>query len=540
MNGFAHDLLAALAERLSPSQDSIEWPKPPRLKDYVTKLLNVTLDPWQVILCDELEARFLQQQADRRKNQLVFTHAPPQWGKSVIQSVYFPAWAIGVKPDLRVGICTYNIEKSKEFTAGIRDALASADHQEFFPNPMGHVKRSAPAEAFSTPARMARRDVQRSVKAIGITTGATGRGFDLLDLDDLYASPEDAESAAINRATCDFVEKTVMARLHPGVMVAMAMHRYHHTDAGNLVLTKFGKLRAEKGLPAFHFMRFPTFADGNLHGDDPTGREPGELLSPRMEREIMEAIRDEQPEFFRAYHQGEPGDYGGTEYKRSWFDATILLSRSPLKSFVRAWDVAVTANKGSNFTASALGGFLNPTDMHLYEVTEDKVKVNEIIDLIYDTSLRDPKGTMIAIEDTGITAKIISDMRLDPRFMRTVIIPVPPLGKSKAYRFKGFAAMARNGHVWTHDCTVPVRNGGLDVTSSRRWKELMLSRLEFIRNLDTDVDDVMDAIAILWTAAIEQPAGIAVPDTEPLGGTILSGMSPTARQFLANLEKQAR
>ena len=73
-------------------------------------------------------------------------------------------------------------------------------------------------------------------------------------------------------------------------------HRYHEDDLA-------GRLLQEGG---WEYYRFPALADANEDGSDPTGREAGELLSPRRSGEWLAAQETGNPLTSLGQFQGRP------------------------------------------------------------------------------------------------------------------------------------------------------------------------------------------------------------------------------------------
>ena len=123
-----------------PVNDEFASPAP-SLAAFTESTLPVTLDPWQIALCERLEA--LRYQTGQR----ILIHAPPQAGKSVIVSQRFPAWLLGVKPSERVKLACYNITHATRFGGIVRGLMQSPEFHSAFPSPASAVPSlSAKAE----------------------------------------------------------------------------------------------------------------------------------------------------------------------------------------------------------------------------------------------------------------------------------------------------------------------------------------------------------------------------------------------------------
>jgi len=206
----------------------------------------------------------------REKGLRILVHGPPQFGKSLPVSKRFPAYALGVNPLLRIVLAGYNVSHAKGFCEVVRDVMNGPEFREMFPSTDSFVPRNASAEMFSTAARAALQDGQDSLTAVGLLSGFTGKGADILIIDDPYASPDDARSEAVNERVWRWWSELAKVRIHDDTNVIVMFHRYHEDDFA-------GRLMAEGD---WEYYRFPAIADENETGDDPTGRVAGALLSP--------------------------------------------------------------------------------------------------------------------------------------------------------------------------------------------------------------------------------------------------------------------
>jgi predicted phage terminase large subunit-like protein len=306
-------------------------PTPPTLAAFVEQTTALGMEPWQRIICERLE-RLLSERGAR-----VLVHGPPQFGKSLVISQRFPAYALGRAPLLRVRTACYNISHAARFTKVNLELMRDPSYAAHFPGVA--VPALAPADEWSTTARAALRDANPSVKALGLGTGFTGLGVDVLIVDDPYKNAQEARSAAVNLALRDWWQQVVIPRLNPDANVVVMFHRWWEGDFAGWLIEQGG----------WEVLRFPALADGGP--DDPTGRAVGEPLSPRFTREYLAAQRAAMGTAFEALYQGTPYPAEGTMFKPG---GVVFVDAPPRgATFVRGWDIGATADAGDP-TASAL------------------------------------------------------------------------------------------------------------------------------------------------------------------------------------------
>jgi predicted phage terminase large subunit-like protein len=226
---------------------------------------------------------------------LVF--APPRHGKSELLK-HYAAWFLGRFPDKTVAVASYNDELAADFGRAVR-AILNAHGKELF----GVTIATDSSAAY----RFSIADHDGGMYAVGVGGSMTGRGADLLILDDVVKSDVEALSETTQRRHWDWWRSTAMTRLEPGAAIVGIGTRW---SVGDLL----GRL-ADSG--SFDVVRLPALAED----DDLLGREPGEALWPaRYSTETLESIKAEQGGFWWAsMYQGTPEPMSGNLFPRDLF-----------------------------------------------------------------------------------------------------------------------------------------------------------------------------------------------------------------------------
>lgn len=415
----------SLAERLSGFR-RVDLP----FADFVERTVNFKLHSWQRdYLCPML------QRCRTEKGLRIAMHGPPQFGKSIVASQRLPADLIGRDPKHRVGLACYNETHATGFGQVIKDLMLSPEFQAIYGD-LG-IRPDAPAGRFFTSQRKAEGDAQPSFLAMGLLSGFTGKGVDTLIIDDPYASAEDARSEAINEKVWRWWAQTAGVRISEEANVIVMFHRYHEDDfAGRLLST--GK---------FEYVRFPAIADDNLDGSDPTGRNPGELLSPMRSREWLQAQEDADPKTFLGQFQGKPRPDEGQLFQREYFRKEP--SAPKLDRWVRFWDLATKSDQTGDFTAGALVGIGPDHTIYLRDMVRFRAEWPEACETIVAVTSRDSLNCQregadyqVGVEKVAWMQPMIQDLFRKAIFDHVPLVPVKPKGKKKE-RASGWAARAR-------------------------------------------------------------------------------------------------
>lgn len=127
---------------------------------------------------------------------------PPRSLKSLLCSVLFPAWLLGIRPGEAVLCVSYAQPLAEQFARQTRQIMESEPYRATFSTRVSREKRAA--DHFET-----NQGGMRIATSVGGTV--TGRGGDIIILDDPM-KPEEAVSEAGRRSTLEFVRGTLASR----------------------------------------------------------------------------------------------------------------------------------------------------------------------------------------------------------------------------------------------------------------------------------------------------------------------------------------
>ena len=263
---------------------------------------------------------------------------PARHGKSEFLSVNTPIWFLEKWPDKFVMSISYGSELATDFSLKVRDTLQNED--------LHHLLR--------TRIRQDKKRVDRwltpnggGLTAAGIGGPLTGRGADLMLIDDYIKNAEDSMSIPQLKKTWEWFKSTAYTRLEPGASCVILATRWNVNDLIGMAL---------KHMPDENWkvINLPALAEAN----DPLGREIGEALWPeRFSRERLLRIKTALGDYWwSAMYQQQPkasmaGQDLGNMIKivaPSEVPEDIAQSKS-----IRAWDLAATEG-GGDFSAGPL------------------------------------------------------------------------------------------------------------------------------------------------------------------------------------------
>lgn len=400
----------------------------PRLAAFVEATTNITLEPWQRVICERLE-RLKDEQAQR-----ILIHGPPQAGKSIIISQRWPAWALGRNPLLRLRLACYNLTHAERFSKVNLAIMQSDDYRAAFPSSDARVPDRASGEEWSTQARAALLDANPSFKALGLGTGFTGLGVDTLIIDDPYKNRDDALSETINASVWGWWSDVVLPRLNPATNVVVMFHRWQDNDLAGRLIQQGG----------WELLRFPAIADGGEH--DPTGRELGAVLSPRYPLDYLEDVKCKQGSSFYALYQGTPRAPEGDYFKRGWFE---IVPAVPAECrYVRYWDLAAGTSAQADYTAGVLMARSDAGYYYVVDVRHGRWAAHERNAVIRQTAALDRQQyghVKTYIEQApGLSKEPTEDL---VRQLAGYSVYADKVTKDKVSRAEPFQAQAQAGNV---------------------------------------------------------------------------------------------
>lgn len=482
-------VLSELSSQIRVEQDKSHL----RFEDYAAQTVDFDLDPWQ----SDHFLPILGKCAMAKRKRLMI-HAPPQAGKSVFMSGRYAAFILGMDPFAKICLCAFNEDRAVEFSKLVLETLRSEEHLKFFGGddrsiPVGSgASVAASAKSWKTKARAGLVDTQMSVRAVGLTVGVVGSGFDHIIIDDPYSGWEDSISEATNRRLWYLYKKVILPRIKDGNLYWM-FHRWHPMD----IIGKI--LEDEPGV--WDYVRFPEMADENEDGSDPTGRAVGELLSPRMSLEDSLKIIENDPGTWMALHQGTPTAEEGGLIRPDQFvfiDAEELPgyheTEAPwgdFKRFSRSWDIAASKDQQRDHTAGALMSN-NGEDVYILDMQRFQKEWPEAEDAIVETALIDPPGTVTVLEQAALSIIAVQAMKRRKEFRKRPVIGLAQ-SKDKRTNALGWAGRGARGKIYV----VKSRKG-----APSPWLAKFCSECRVFDGLGLSPDDQVDAVSLgfrlLW------------------------------------------
>jgi hypothetical protein len=358
---------------------------------------------------------------------------PPRHTKSEFASYLLPSWFLGKFPSKKVIQTSHTAELAVGFGRKVRNLVDSDRYKDLFPD----VALQADSKAAGRWAT----NYAGEYFAIGVGGAVTGKGADLLIIDD----PHSEQEAALAEVNPEIYDKTYewytsgpRQRLQPGGAIVVVMTRWSKKDLTGQVL----KSAAQRGGEDWEVIEFPALF------------ESGEPLWPQFwSKKELEALRTELPNAkWMAQYQQNPTSESSAIVKREWWQIWEDDHPPSCEFVLQSWDTAFEKSNRSDYSACTTWGVFYQED------DAGVIQANIILLNAFRDRLEFPSLKKKAIEqckewdpDSIIVEKKASGAPLIYE-MRAMGIPVqeytPVRGNDKISRLNAVSDLFASGRVW--------------------------------------------------------------------------------------------
>jgi len=374
--------------------------------------------------------QIIAQQFDRvAKGELkrVIVNMPPRHTKSEFASYLLPAWILGIRPDLKIIQATHTGELAVRFGRKVRDLVDTEEYKKVFSD----VELRPDSKAAG------RWETTKSGEyfASGVGGAITGRGADLLIIDDPH-SEQDALSETAMDLAYEWYTSGPRQRLQPGGTIIVVMTRWSKKDlTGQLLKAQMMDQKADQ----WEIIEFPAILPSN----DPVWPEFWKL-------EELERVRASLPHGkWAAQWMQEPTGGEGTIIKKEWINIWEKPTPPPVDYLIQSYDTAFLKSEKADFSAiTTWGVFRNEengeNNIILLDSIKDRYNFPELKRKAYESySQWDPDCVIIEAKASGLPLT---------QELRAMGIPVqnysPNRGSDKIARVNASAPMFESGMVW--------------------------------------------------------------------------------------------
>ena len=321
-------------------------------------------------------------------------------------SIDFPAWYLGRNPTKEIIAASYSAELAQDFGSKTREKVSSEEYQYIFPGVRLREDEKARGRWKTTEGG--------SYVAVGVGGPITGRGANILLIDDPVKNREEAESEVYREKTWNWFTSTAFTRLEPSGVVIIMITRWHMDDLVGRILANSELSERTK------VILLPAIA-----AKDGKNRKQGEpLWEQKYPSKALEEIRKAiGPYDWSALYMGSPILTENQEFKPEWIhriseeDVAMMNCRRFLTI-----DTAISKATQADYTGFC-DNSVNRENFWHFRAWRTKISAEELVDSIF--SLHESnKYERIGIEKTiylqGLKPYLDEEQRKRGRFLPIV------------------------------------------------------------------------------------------------------------------------
>lgn len=383
---------------------------------------------------------------------------PPRHTKSEFASYLLPSWFLGRFPEKKIIQTAHTAELAVGFGRKVRNLVQSESYAKVFETKLSSDSKAA--GRWNT-------DKGGDYFAIGVGGAVTGKGADLLIIDDPHSEQEAKQgNPAVYDSVYEWYTSGPRQRLQPGGAIIIVMTRWSKKDLTGQIL----KSSMKEGVNDWEVIEFPALL--------PSGTP---LWPAFWKKEELEAIKAEIPvSKWEAQYQQNPTSEEGAIIKREMWKIWEGDSPPYCEFIIQSWDTAFEKNNRADYSACTTWGVFKHPDKN------GDYKPNIIVLDSFKRRMEFPELKTRAMEmwkewnpDTLIVEKKAAGAPLIYE-LRKMGIPLheytPSKGNDKIARVNAISDLFHSGVVWC---------------PQTRWADELMEELAAFPNGDND--DLVDS-----------------------------------------------
>lgn len=358
---------------------------------------------------------------ERREIRKLMVSMPPRHGKSMLIDIFLPLWWLAKHPKDQIILAGYGETFARSWGAKVRDLVI--EHSEKLNLQLNRDKTAADEWAVTAGG---------GLFTVGVGGGVTGRGANLLIVDDPIKNDEEANSKAYRDSMWDWWQATVSTRLEPGGCVVVVATRWHQDDL-------LGRIE-ENNDGSWEILKIPAIAEKN----DVLGRAEGEALWPERfydDPDYSKKKSGMSPYWWSALYQQRPSPEGGGKLLRDWW-RFYVTAPDKFDQVIQSWDLALKDKKTSDFSVGQVWG-RKGASLYLLAQARGHYSMADVV--------KHMKHFQAAY---GAVLKLVEDTAMGPILKQTMqhevsgIVPVSVIKTSKMSRVENAIPYLMGGNIY--------------------------------------------------------------------------------------------
>ena len=364
----------------------------------------------------------------RGKIKRLIVNMPPRHTKSEFASHLFPAWMMGKNPKLKIIQTTHTAELSYNFGRKVRGLFEQDEFKDVFPS-VTLSQDSKAAGRFNT-------NKGGEYFAAGVGGAITGRGADLLIIDDPHSEQDALSQTAMDNAY-EWYTSGPRQRLQPGGAIVVVMTRWSTKDLTGKLMNAQSDPKADQ----WEVIEFPAVLNN-------------EAMWPEFwnvdELEGVKASLSEQK--WQAQWQQKPVSEEGSIIKRDWWQMWGNEKIPPLEHIIQSYDTAFSKKETADYSAITTWGVFRPVEhgpphIILLKARKGRWDFPDLKEIaLEEYKYWEPETILIEAKASGMP--LTQELR---QLGIPVVTYTPSKGNDKHVRVNSVAPLFEAGQVWAPD-----------------------------------------------------------------------------------------
>ena len=368
--------------------------------------------------------------ANKKINRLII-NMPPRHTKSEFASYLLPAWMVGRNPKLKIIQATHTGELAVRFGRKAKTLIDSEEYSKIFETSLREDSQAA-----------GRWETAQGGEyfAAGVGGAITGRGADLLIIDDPH-SEQDAMSANAFDNAYEWYTSGPRQRLQPGGQIVLVMTRWSKKDLTGILLDNQKKVKGDQ----WEVVEFPAIMD---HGDNKKAVWP-----EYWKLEELESVKATLPVGkWNAQWMQEPTSEEGALIKREWWKKWDKEFLPDVTYVIQSYDTAFLKKETADYSAITTWGIFYPEEggkpnIILLDAIKDRFEFPELRrEALEQYKYWEPD--MVIVEQKASGTPLTHELR---QMDIPVMTFTPSRGNDKHVRVNSCAPLFEAGLIWAPD-----------------------------------------------------------------------------------------
>ena len=358
----------------------------------------------------------------------LIVNMPPRHTKSEFASYLLPAWMVGREPRLKIIQATHTGELAVRFGRKAKTLIDSPDYAKIFETRLREDSQAA-----------GRWETAQGGEyfAAGVGGAITGRGADLLIIDDPH-SEQDAMSASAFENAYEWYTSGPRQRLQPGAKIVLVMTRWSKKDLTGILMNNQKDVKGDQ----WDLVEFPAIMDHGTHSK-PVWPEYWKL-------DELEKVKATLPVGkWNAQWMQQPTSEEGAIIKREWWGKYNSENIPNLDHVIQSYDTAFLKKETADYSAITTWGVFYPNEdapanLLLLDAIRGRYEFPELRRLALEQyKYWNPETVIIEAKASGLPLTYE---------LRQMDIPVvnftPSKGNDKHARVNAVAPLFESGIIW--------------------------------------------------------------------------------------------